>query len=670
MMPDEQYMLIFALGPVQMFIEQARKTRDLWVGSLLLSMLMEAAMQDIEGNFVFPARRTVGTIPDIPNKYVALFPSAQIAQHAAEQSRKQIKARWDSICQIVRDQIIADYHYGDQTTDAIWQRQTDFEHVFEVYWAIVPEKAEYKAWLKRAEQILSARKRLRDFQPQDEPGEKSAISGEREVLHRTQGDSKSVQQFWKDVVTWRSPRDIDKEGNEHLDSIDTIKRFATSTTALQQKQAFPSTSSIATASFVESLLSVVPDTLEPQIAQRWRKALEEWDRVTKSGLSREAMENIPFLFSLSEQVTHKDRQWLLKRDGDLYFPATFTPHRLKKDYAIADQDTGTIIVRNCKDALRKLLNAATEQHIAHPTPYYGIIQMDGDHMGKLLSNARDPQRHQAISQALSTFAHEKALRLVEREYPARLVYAGGDDVLAFAPLARDMRENEQPRNILELADQLQLHYTATVSAELELQEGKQAPKATASIGIAIAHHLTSLSYALRSVRDAEQAAKKRYDRNALVVTLLRRSGEQTQVGCHWHYPKIADPTGQPIKLFTRFYTLFKEDILSPRCVYFLLEEAPALVGLPPQAQASEVKRVLLRQLTLSRQNEKQQKDLKEEMIVLAGHIAALAEAMDAENSAETMTTELHMLQRRYGLVEVFGWLLVMAFLARKDRDQE
>lgn len=667
---QNSFMLMFALGPVQIFIEQARKTRDLWVGSLLLSTLMEAAMQGIEEKLVFPAGCTVGEIPDIPNKYVALFPSAQAAQQAAEQSKKQIKARWDSICQIVRDQIITDYHYGDQTTHAIWQRQTDFEHVFEVYWAIVPQKAEYKAWLERAEQILSARKRLRDFQPQDEPGEKSAISGEREVLHRKQGDGASIQQFWKDMTTWRSPRDIDKEGEEHLDSIDTIKRFATLTKAIDQKQAFPSTSSVATAPFVESLLSIAPGSLEPQMEQRWREALEKWDKVTKSGLRKpqEAMQDIPFLFSLSEQAAHKDRQWLLQLDGDLYFPATFTPRRLKKDYAIFDPEP---VASRCKDALRTLLDVATELNVTRPTPYYGILQMDGDHMGKLLSNAWDHDKHKEISQALSSFAHEKALPLIEREYPARLVYAGGDDVLAFAPLGRDVQKNGQPRNILELVNQLQAGYAQTVSSALESLKGEQAPQeVTTSIGIVIAHHLTSLSYALRSAREAEKDAKNRYRRNALVVRLLRRSGEQTQVGCHWHYSGVQDPRGQPIELFTRFYTLFKEDILSPKCAHFLLEEAPALVGLPPEAQASEVKRVLLRQLNLAHKSEDQQKALKQEMIALASHIAALAEAMDAENSAEPRTTELHSLQRRYGLVEVFGWLLVMAFLVRKDRDQE
>ncbi len=662
MSEQDSFMLMFALGPVQIFIEQARKTRDLWIGSLLLSKLMEAAMQGIEEKLVFPASPTVGEIPDLPNKYVALFPSAQEAQQAAEQSKKQIKAHWEEICQTVRKQVIDGL--GDQVTHAIWQRQTDFEHVFEVYWAIVPKKPKYEAWLGQAEQILSARKRLRDFLPQDEPGEKSAISGEREILHCQQIDGDGVQQFWKKVAKGR-PRDLDQEGDERLDSIDTIKRFATITGAIDQKRAFPSTSSIATASFVESLL-------QPKVEE---KTLEVWKKATENKLLKKplgATEDIPFLLSLSTQTGHTNRQWLLERDGDLYFQATFTPRRLKNDYAVPEQDTGAI-AHDCKTALKKLLNAATELNITRPTPYYGIIQMDGDHMGKLLSNAGDQEKHKAISQALSKFAHEGALPLVEQEYPARLVYAGGDDVLAFAPLARDIRdvqENKQLRNILELVYQLQAGYTKTVSKVLEPQADEQAPKATASIGIAIAHHLTSLSYALRSARNAEQAAKKRYDRNALVVTLLRRSGEQTQVGCHWHYREITDPTGQPIELFTKFYTLFKEDTLSPKCAYFLLEEAPALVGLPLEAQASEVKRVLLRQLNLSHQSEKQSKDLKQEMIELAGHIAALAKAMDKENSTEPRTTELHALQLRYGLVEICGWLLVMAFLARKDRDQE
>jgi len=661
-----QWMLMFSLGPVQPLIEQARKARDLWVGSLLLSTLMEAAMEGIGGEFVFPAVRKVGRTPDIPNKYVALFNSAQEAEAAAAISTGNIKKRWESICQKVLDAIVR--KHSDPKTLEIWQRQTHVDRLFEIYWAITPNPAStYEEWLRRAEQMLGARKRLRDFQAQDEPGEKSAISGEREILHWQSSDSESVKQFWIKMATDRSPRDIDTTGSERLDSIDVIKRFATIARAITQKRAFPSTSSIATASFVERLLTFVPGASQPGAAQHWEKVMRRWQTPTQvSSLLKpaDAADDIPFLSALSKQAAFSGRNGLLRLDGDLYFPAIFAPRRMEKDYAVTDN----LVIEHGKAALRDLRNMVTDMDIARPTPYYGVIQMDGDHMGKLLGTAHDKEQHKEISQALSHFAHDIALPLVEDAYPARLIYAGGDDVLAFAPLARERREADQPATILELVEMLQARYTRTVAAVLpHLQEEREV---TASTGIAIAHHYTSLSYVLRSARAAEQAAKKRYGRNALVVTLLRRSGEQTQVGCHWHYPQVSDPDGQPIRLFMRFFTLFKRGMLSPTCVHLLLAEAPALVGLPAQAQVSEIRRILLRQLDLAGRSEQEKAKLTQEMGEQAGRLVALATAMDQGAQGEHLALELHVPRRRSGLVEVSGWLLVMTFLARKDQDQE
>jgi CRISPR-associated protein Cmr2 len=665
---QSQWMLMFSLGPVQPWIEQARKARDLWLGSLLLSTLMEAAMAGIQGEFVFPTVRTVGKTPDIPNKYVALFNSAREAEEAAGISTRHMKKYWEGICQDVLDHIVQ--KHGDQKTMEIWQRQTQFERLFEIYWAITPDPlSTYEEWLGRAEQMLGARKRLRNFQAQNEPGEKSAISGEREVLHWQQADGASMKQFWIDMAAGR-PRDIDATGGERLDSIDVIKRFATIAEAIKQKRAFPSTSSIATAPFVEQLLTHVPAASLPETTQRWDSVLDRWNTATQVSSLRkpaEATEDIPFLAYLGEQAAFSARKWLLRLDGDLYFPAIFAPRRMEKDYEITDQR----VVERGKEALRRLRNTVSEMDIARPTPYYGVIQMDGDHMGKLLGTANGKEKHKQISQALSTFAHTVALPLVEDAYPARLIYAGGDDVLAFAPLARERREADQPATILELVEMLQTRYTNIVSAVLPpSHKGTERRRATASTGIAIAHHYTSLSYVLRSARAAEQAAKRRYGRNALVVTLLRRSGEQTQVGCHWHYPQVTDPDGQPIRLFMCFYTLFKKDILSPKCVHLLLAEAPALVGLPDEAQVSEVKRILLRQLDLCGQSDEEKAKLKKDMGEQAGRLVALARAMDQGTDRHHLALDLHVPRRRYGLVEVSGWLLVMTFLARKDQDWE
>ncbi len=120
--------------------------------------------------------------------------------------------------------------------------------LFEIFWAIQAQQGmEYSVWLKMTEEVFAARKRLRDFPGQNKPGEKSAISGIREVLCNEDG----VNSFWEKIAKDHSAKDIDPQGKEHLDAVDVIRRFAM--VAMPEKKPFPSTSSIATAPFVENL---------------------------------------------------------------------------------------------------------------------------------------------------------------------------------------------------------------------------------------------------------------------------------------------------------------------------------------------------------------------------------------------------------------------------------
>src|SRR6266478_4011700 len=111
-MTQQRYMLIFSIGPVQSLIAQARKTRDLWLGSYLLAKLMEAAMQGIDSkNLVFPANPTVDkSIADLPNKYIALLDQEEdaeksIAEKVAGQSIDNIKDLWETILKDVKEKI-------------------------------------------------------------------------------------------------------------------------------------------------------------------------------------------------------------------------------------------------------------------------------------------------------------------------------------------------------------------------------------------------------------------------------------------------------------------------------------------------------------------------------------------------------------------------------------
>src|SRR5205823_2736084 len=136
-----QYMLMFSLGPVQTFIAQARKTRDLWLGSYLLSKLMEAAMVGIDklaNEIVFPTKRTIkdedtgrDDIPDLPNKYIAIFKTPEDAQKVARLSRKQIEDKWKEIGGEVWKQVIESNRTlkveDKEAALKIWTRQTNPE---------------------------------------------------------------------------------------------------------------------------------------------------------------------------------------------------------------------------------------------------------------------------------------------------------------------------------------------------------------------------------------------------------------------------------------------------------------------------------------------------------------------------------------------------------------
>jgi hypothetical protein len=110
---------------------------------------------------------------------------------------------------------------------------------------------------------------------------------------------------------------------------------------------------------------------------------------------------------------------------------------------------------------------------AKPQTYYGLILMDGDHMGQWLAGgeskaitylesfhpkvrdgfnkhaeriadiknygnqkrALSPNRHLAIPGALNDFSLTVVRHVVEEEFLGRLIYAGGDDVFAMLPVA-------------------------------------------------------------------------------------------------------------------------------------------------------------------------------------------------------------------------------------------
>ena len=161
------------------------------------------------------------------------------------------------------------------------------------------------------------------------------------------------------------------------------------------------------------------------------------------------------------------------------------------------------------DGLRQLRDALA--HLAQPEPYLAVLIADGDKMGEAISRLDSPTKHREFSQALAGFADEA--RRITNAHNGVLVYAGGDDVLAFVPVDK----------CLDCARKLHDKF-----AELLKVYGSL----TLSVGLAIGHFMENLEDLLEYGRAAEKAAKQP-DRDGLAVHLHKRGGSLIQVRAKW-----------------------------------------------------------------------------------------------------------------------------------------
>lgn len=236
-------------------------------------------------------------------------------------------------------------------------------------------------------------------------------------------------------------------------------------------------------------------------------------------------------------------------------------------------------------ARRALANLIGKSSTGHPSTYYAVLALDGDEMGKWLSGEKapkvkdvlsrraveyfkdkakfpegeawldsprpvSPSFHLQFSEALSNFGLYCARRIVEIHH-GQLIYAGGDDVLAMLPAEDAIACAEGLRMAFRgdpaLAGRYPSVFRIPFPGFVELLEGDWSggcrrpsepswpllvpgPEATVSIGIAIGHIKEPLQDMIESAQAAEKRAKGNLGRNALAVTLFKRSGESIEWG--------------------------------------------------------------------------------------------------------------------------------------------
>ncbi|MGK7946153.1 MAG: type III-B CRISPR-associated protein Cas10/Cmr2 [Microcystaceae cyanobacterium] len=206
------------------------------------------------------------------------------------------------------------------------------------------------------------------------------------------------------------------------------------------------------------------------------------------------------------------------------------------------EDLDEDLNEDSQQALQQIINSFYPQN--NPTSWYVLAAGDGDSMNAWLkgekmqkyaqyipqslnisSDLQDtyqqfiqetpkrmgPSTHNALSRALLDFSNQLVPYLTEERYAGRLIYSGGDDVLAYTNLWEwdkwlwDIRQcfrgDKDPQD--EFTEEGNYWRSPKFSRPL-FTMGKYA---TISFGIVIAHHSVPLAIALESLWEAEEKAK-------------------------------------------------------------------------------------------------------------------------------------------------------------------
>lgn len=649
-------LLSVSFGPVQDFIAAARTTSDLWAGSHLLSRIAWEGLKVIAGDIgpdavLFPQLRGIPQVDlwlrdemglpaenfadlewvsektdanplfaaTLPNKFVAIVPSAQAAELA-----KKVTVAMRGFVERTAGAMLAELLEKsglahDKDSPCHSQLRSQLAGFPEVHWAAVPfsliaatpeGKASpeqtalvtassafmaadssfldspawkllskeitvdgsrfyepnpgvlYPAIYDLLDRVAAAAKATRPFAPATNEGYRCDLTGEAEWLTTDRAQLQWGRQGRRDAETlWNGAAKalpgLFRKG-EHLCALAMLKRLwprhfvveVNKSLGLQLQRYVVSTHTLALATSLEAWIDRDGGRAAPP---RWLEQAR-----TTTALPHRLMRRLIGKSDATRQLAKSLPSWL-------------------------DEDDEESSAEARRQELADLLGQK-------PEAYYAFILMDGDRMGAWLSgseaefnlpfgatwhpsiqasikgrfpavegylNARrtvSPARHMAISAALNDFALHLARHVVEDLCKGKLIYAGGDDVLAMVSVDDLLRcltllrlaysgiWPEQPglAELLGVAGEPGMARLKRGHARLDGQLLRlMGQKATTSAGAVVAHHTAPLGGVLRELRKAEKRAKTEGGRDAFAITLQKRSGGAVELTCPWLAPSAA-----------------------------------------------------------------------------------------------------------------------------------
>lgn len=466
------YVLILSVGPVQGFIASARRSRDLWAGSWLLSEIAKAAAQSLLNSgaeMIFPHAEENKLPENVGNKIQVIIKnkSQEELLNIAEEAKKATEDFFVKQADDVFEKI------GKQLRQELWDNQKNDYVEVQYAWAKMADEKEYVSASQKAAAMLAARKATRDFAPSLNKVNlpKSSLDGARETVLPEKNSSLLRKK-------------LGLSQSEQLDCAGVVKRLC------GNPEQFTAITRVAAESWIA----------EVKHHADFEQVKQAYEELVKNGLATRVLGN--------HQIY-----------ADFPYDAQFLyPARLQAAYPNCD-DADKPLLDNLKYALKAIWKAHGE-----PCPYFAMLLADGDRMGELLDKAEKIEHHQSITKNLSAFA--EGVPQTMQKHQAQCIYAGGDDVLGLVPL----------NQALKCAEALAEKFSASLKPVADGLGAENPPTLSVGLAIChINTPLGNIrALAKRAEKEAKgDKYPKKTQRNALGITLAVRGGATVDMRLRW-----------------------------------------------------------------------------------------------------------------------------------------
>jgi len=462
----KEYLLLFTIGPVQSFINNSRKMRDLYGGSFLLSHLIlhtctmvESFKSNIQIERIIPVD-TENKNPSVPNRILL---KVHFADNQCLNSEEFMTHRIDELAKYMESELRSEF---EAICKAIFKKcgivpnasvLTQLEGFPEVYW--VYQKYEgNNIGFEDITSKLQAVKSVRAFaQTTEQAGRKCSLFPEYNAMFYRTKNGKEPK--------FIDPSAIDLDSNK------------TAFYVLKQGEA------ISSLAFIKRMLS--------SIGNEYFSTYQYNRNIVSVAL-----------MLLNDYFTDNSKgQSLLKELSPEAAEAVFD---LQNGQILSEQDYKLKDITTAEN----ICSHISEKQIS---PYYTVVKFDGDGIGELYRNASASQQKK-LSEEIGKFAG--VVPAIMNKYHGMCIYAGGEDFLGFFPAAK----------VIPALIELRKIFQETVKHPLI-----PAKELTFSAGIVIAHLMPSLKNVLTMTDSMEQMAKNNPNKDSFAMAVAKRSGTKTYI---------------------------------------------------------------------------------------------------------------------------------------------